>query len=181
MDALRLAAIAAVCAFAAASLGISAAQGWVRTLTISNHVAQKPWSIWLFGVVDVACCALLGVYTWAWLAPVAGISWPTGALLTLVFALLAGAGFFPRTMDWKGDVHQWFAWKAAAVVIFAAVALTVDTWRQAPGWVRAVNAVFLAYCLVVAVIRRTPLLKRWFLYWEIGLFFGFMLVLLLAA
>ena len=177
-DAMRPTAIAAVAGFGLVCLWLTAATGWHREKTISLHVASTRWTTVVFGVADVAAAAILVAYTWARLRP-AGLSVFTGALITTVLGLLATTGVFPHTRGTSARIHTRCAWAAGALVVVTAVAFAVDTWPGAPAWHRGVTVSYATYAVFLAFWSRTANLRRWFLYWEIGLFFGFYVVLVL--
>ena len=178
-DAVRLAAIATVAVFGLVVLWLTAATGWHREKTISLHVASTPWTAAVFGVVDVAAAAILVAHTWTWLRPAAGLSVVTSVLITAVLALLATTGVFPHTRGISARIHKRCAWAAAALVVVTAVVFAVDAWPGAPVWHRIVTVIFAAYAVFLTFWSKTTNLRRWFLYWETGLFFGFYVVLVL--
>jgi len=175
------AALAATLVTAVTSLVICVHFGWQRTLTVSNHVAQRVWSSVLFGVVIAATAAVMAAYTWTWLRPRAGLSWFTVAVLLAVCGLLVLIGVFPRTMSWVGTVHHRISWMCLTAMVVGAFALVADTWGHAAGWLRAFDAAFLAYVVALIVIRFTRFLKPYYLYWETSFFFGFFALWLTAT
>jgi hypothetical protein len=178
---MRLAAAWTVVVFGLVTLGLTWAMGWHRELTISLHVAKTRWTAVVFGVTDVAASFVLIIYTWLDLKPHARLTVATALLISAVLTLLMIVGVVPHTTGWRARVHQRCAWLAAALIVVSALALTIDGWAAAPTWLRLLNVAFTAYGLSLALRARRPTLRHSILYSETALFFGFLLIVILAG
>jgi hypothetical protein len=178
----ELAAIVCVILVGVVSVGICAISGWDRHESVSGHVAEATWSQWLFGVVDVATVAVLMADIWTRLRPVRHLWLPSCVGLTATLALLAITGIVPHTRGWRIRVHLKAAWAAAFLAVPTTLAIVAQIWPAAAAGTRVFCAGYGAFVVFLVAVRFIPdLLHDWYLYWEIGLFFGLLVLVLLAG
>jgi len=160
------------------SVGVTAVNGWDRTISISRHIAMRQATVVVFAITETAANLALALYIWRMLYGQGRLWLATCLLIALIQALVVVSALVPHTTGWWVRVHRWSAWRAVNGLFVLSYLLVVQAWLQGPAWLIAVNVAYAAYFAALVVLYRSALYARYLLYAEFGAFIGFGAVVL---